>query len=64
MDTKTLTGKRLTLHYGGPNSGTYSFNNVDLTAGDAQCYILADVLNSFQADPMARVTVTETFLIV
>ena len=64
MGTQTLADKRITLHYPDPNAGTFNFSNVAITASDAQCYTLANVLNSFQADPMSKVTVREEFVIV
>ena len=64
MPTQTRTDKKITLHYPEPNRGTYTFSRISLTASDQMAYVLGELLNSVQEDPMSKVTITDTFLIV
>jgi len=64
MAVVTTSKNRLVLHYGDPNKGTYGFDRLRLNATDKQMYDLAHILNDAQADPMTKVSLTVTKLVV
>ena len=61
MATATDVSKAIVMKY---EKGSFRFSHIALTAGDPHMYILADVLNAFQADPMTQVIKVTTKLIV
>ena len=63
MTVITDTAKRVTLHYENPE-GSFSFSNIEPAATDQQIFNLAHIFNAAQADPVVKISVTHTQLIV
>ena len=57
MAIATATSLQVVLKY---DEGTYSYKNIALNAANDKLFALANLLNKFQEDPVTKISVRKT----